>query len=279
MYFIFDIGGTKIRAAYSRDGQTFGVPRVIATPPGAATGVVEIATLARELSAGGVIRRAAGGVASPFGERGEILAHPPHLPGWAGVALRRDLERALGAPVAIENDAALAGLGEAHAGAGKGARIIAYLTVSTGVGGTRIVDGALDRAAFGFEPGHQIIDLVGAGSGTRAGTLEDFISGTAVERRFGTPPANIVNPAVWDELARYLAYGLHNTIVHWSPEAVVLGGSMMLGKNGIKVEKVREHLSRVSTIFPKLPEIRQATLGDFGGLHGALALLRQSEAR
>src|SRR4030066_415253 len=46
-------------------------------------------------------------------------------------------------------------------GAGKGFNIVAFLTIGTGVGGARIVGGKPDANVFGFEPGHQIIDLGG----------------------------------------------------------------------------------------------------------------------
>jgi glucokinase len=53
------------------------------------------------------------------------------------------------------------GLGEAVFGAGKGREIVVYMTISTGVGGARIVGGKIDASAMGFEPGHQIIDACG----------------------------------------------------------------------------------------------------------------------
>ncbi len=108
------------------------------------------------------------------------------------------------------------------------------------------------------------------------GHLEEYISGAALERRLGKKPEDILNPVVWEELARHLAYGLNNTILHWSPDIVVLGGSMIVREVGIKIPRVRAHLAKILTIIPPTehPPIISATLGDFGGLHGALALIR-----
>jgi predicted NBD/HSP70 family sugar kinase len=182
----------------------------------------------------------------------------------------------------IENDTAMVGLGEAAYGAGKDFDIVAYLTISTGVGGARIVGRRIDANVFGFEPGHQIIDADGtmcpdcrAFEDDRGlGHLEAHISGSAIEKRFGKHPSEIDDEKVWDDLARYLAYGLNNTIVHWSPEVVVLGGGMMKS-TGIKIERIDHYLEDILKIFPERPLLKLAELGDVGGLFGGLSYIKQ----
>ena len=93
----------------------------------------------------------------------------------------------------MENDTALVGLGEATVGAGKGAAIVVYVTISTGANGARIVDGVLDRAAFGFELGEQLL-----GRAASAGTLEELVSGRAIQDRFGAPPATLGKDSAGD---------------------------------------------------------------------------------
>ncbi len=169
---------------------------------------------------------------------------------------------------------AMVGLGEANYGAGRGKDIVVYMTISTGVGGVRIVKGNVDESAMGFEPGHQIIDPDNTLCPTCDGNdLEAYVSGTSIEKRFGKKPYEIQDDAVWDELAKFLAYGLHNTIMHWSPDIIVLGGSMMK-EVGIPLPAVRTHLSGIMKIFPTLPQIEKAELADFGGLYGALYFAR-----
>lgn len=46
---------------------------------------------------------------------------------------------------------------------------------------------------------------------------------------------------------------------------------------GIPIERVRHHLKNILTIFPEHPKIEKATLGDVGGLWGALAYVKQQE--
>ncbi|HEY4510544.1 MAG TPA: hypothetical protein VJJ73_01775, partial [Candidatus Paceibacterota bacterium] len=59
----------------------------------------------------------------------------------------------------------------------------------------------------------------------------------------------------------------------------VIGGSMVVKEVGISVQKVEAYLKKVMKIFPEVPPIKRAELGDFGGLHGCLATLKNSSSR
>ena len=281
MYLLFDIGGTNMRIALSRDGVTFEEPRIVETPKDFDAGMLALKNLATELLSGGHATAAAGGIAGTLSKDKTQFNGGPNLQGWGGKPIKSALESAFGCPVYVENDTAIVGLGEAVAGSGKGHPICVYMTVSTGVGGVRIVNERIDVSSMGFEPGHQIID---AGRGLQGHTvggdgldLEGIISGTSVTKRYGKKPYEITDEAFWDDMARLLAYGLNNTIVHWSPDIVVIGGSMMK-KIGIPVERVKAHLRGILHIYPELPKIEHSALGDIGGLHGALHYVKQSLA-
>ena len=276
MYILFDIGGTKMRIAASHDLEKFEEPIIIPTPRDFNEGITAFKDAVINLSHGEDIEAIAGGIAGPFSGEKCTLVGSPNLKDWINKPLRDELKNAFTAPVYIENDAALAGLGEATAGAGKGYDIVAYITVGTGMGGVRIVRGKIDQKTIGFEPGHQIIDIDKSACPNCDGNyLGDYVSGKGLKNRIGKDPHEITDENTWDELARWLAYGLNNTIVHWSPEVVVLGGSMIVKKPGISVERVKEHLKDILRIFPELPEIKEAELADFGGVHGALEFMRQ----
>ena len=190
------------------------------------------------------------------------LDRAPNLPLWEGVPIKKIMEETFGALAYLENDTALVGLGEGHFGAGKGYGIMAYISVSTGVGGARIVDGKIDESSFGFEPGHQIIE---------GKDLESQIGGRALAERFGKEPKEINDPAFWTEMARILSVGLYNIALLWSPEAIVLGGSMVRGKPGILVAEADNFTKELLKTFPHPPAIIPASLGDLGGLWGGLA--------
>lgn len=271
-----------MRVALSRDGETFGEPKIISTPKDFDAGMLALKNLATELLAGERADAAGGGIAGALSRDRERLLNGPNLQGWNGKPIRDSLASAFGCPTFVENDTAIVGLGEAVAGSGKGHGIVVYMTVSTGVGGVRIVDEKIDVSAMGFEPGHQIIDADGTlckssvcGFGL---DFESAVSGTAVSARYGKKPYEITDDAFWEEMARILAYGLNNTIVHWSPDIVVIGGSMMK-KIGIPVDRVRAHLKGILHIYPELPLIEHSALGDIGGLYGALHFVKQNIAK
>ncbi|WP_363351952.1 ROK family protein [Methylocystis echinoides] len=268
MFVTIDIGGTKTRIGCAHDFDALGPVAIFPTAPDYAQGLDALVAAVTKL-AGGRLGGVAVGAPGVLSRDRRQIVHAQNLPRWNGAALADDLERALGAPVILENDTALVGLGEATVGAGKGAAIVAYVTVSTGVNGARFVDGALDRAAFGFEIGEQLL-----GCGASARTLEDLVSGRAIEARFGAPPATLGKEhPVWAELAEIVAVGLHNTIAYWSPERIVVGGSM-IGEVGVSLERIEVQLKRLRHKNPALPEIVRAALGDLGGLWGGLAHLR-----
>ena len=279
MYLLFDIGGTKTRLATSKDAVSFNTPIIIDTPQKFEEGISAFSTAVNKLVEGEKIEKAVGAVSGPLDKEHSMLVNAPNLKGWNGKPLKKELEKILSAPVVLENDAALVGLGEAVYGAGKGHNIVAYITVSTGVGGARIVGGKIDISSMGFEPGHQIIDFNGQdcpGLGCNGkGHLEGYVSGNALQHRFGKHPAEITDEKVWEELAQWLAIGLNNSIVHWSPDIVVLGGSMMTKTPGISIERVKVHLEKVNHIFPGIPILKIAELEDVGGLYGALELAKQ----
>jgi predicted NBD/HSP70 family sugar kinase len=274
MYILFDIGGTKMRVVSADRKQFLADPVVVSTPKDFNEGMETLKRIIDNLVIGQPVEAIVGGIAGPLNSEKTMLVKSPNLSGWIGHDIKGALAEAYKVPVTLENDAALVGLGEANYGAGRGKDIVVYMTISTGVGGVRIVKGNIDESAQGFEPGHQIIDPDNSLCPTCEGNdLEAYVSGTAIEKRFGKKPYDIHDDATWDELAKFLAYGLHNTIMHWSPDVIVLGGSMMK-EVGIPVPAVRAHLAEIMKIFPTIPEIEKAELADFGGLYGALSYAR-----
>lgn len=221
-----------------------------------------------------------GGVRGVLTEARDGIATDATLPKWVGQSLTAPLSEALdGAGVTLENDTALAGLGEAVFGAGEGLDIVAYHTISTGVGGVRITRGAIDAASVGFEPGHQILDLDRSVLGDSVSpTLENLVAGGAVESRMNCKPYEIPqSDVIWDELARYLAAGLRNTTLYWSPDIIILGGSMIIGDPRIELDAIRHHTVESLDGFVDCPYIAHAKLGDASALYGALVLVRAQE--
>lgn len=279
-YIVFSIGRSNIKIAVATDIDTLDVIENIPTPTDAELGIKKIIKIADELRGqkeppSGIV----GAVRGQLDESKSCIKHDKFLKGWLDYPIVETLEKYWGCHVFLENDSALTGLGEAVYGAGKDFSLIVYHTISSGVGGVKVEYGWIDDASTGFEPGHQIIDIDRTVLGTNiTPTLENLVSGVAVEERTGIKPQDISqNDVIWDNLAEYLGQGLRNTILYWSPEVVVLGGQMILGEPRIPIESIRNHTVDALDGFMDCPYITTATLGDTGILRGALHYLGQQE--
>ncbi len=276
MYIYFDIGGTKTRVGISHDGKQLATePRKFETPKDFDTLITTIHDTARELDGDAPIEAAGGGIACPVDHGdNDRLCWAPNLPqSWFEHSLSRELGTLLHAPVFVANDTEVIGLGEVYHGAAQGYDIAVYMTVSTGVGGARIVNGKIDLVSISAEPGRQYIDFDKSACPTcEDASMLGYASGAATERRFGMKPYEVADPAVWEEMAVWCAYMLNNTILHWSPQVVVLGGSMIIGDPAIPVDRIEEKLTEILQ-YPKMPAIKKAALGDFGGMYGAMVFV------
>ena len=275
-YVLFDIGGTKTRVTISQDLKTFSDVDSFKTPAEFEEGMEKICASIKNLT-DSKITAIAGGIRGRLSEKKDGIQNDAILSKWVQKNIVKKLQAFGDMPIFLENDTALAGVGEALFGAGRESEIVAYHTISTGVGGVKIENGEIDMYSHGFEPGHQILDIDRTILGEDiTPTLENLVSGTAVAERFGMKAYEIPqSDIVWDELAEYLAQGLRNTILYWSPDAIVLGGSMIVGDTAISVDAIRKHTVAVMDEFSETPLIAKAELGDHAGLFGAMAILKQ----
>jgi glucokinase len=302
-----DIGGTKLAAGVvSHEGKILTRAEV---PTLAAEGLEPVLAriialgrglLGRPEAAQDRVRRIGIGCAGPVDIRAGMVFNPPNLPGWTEVALVKHIEDALSLPAVLENDANAAGLGEFYYGAGRGARSLVYLTVSTGIGGGIILDGkvwhGLKDAAG--EVGHMTVVPDGpiCGCGNR-GCLEAMASGPSIARQArealaGDRPSGLreirdftaadvsrlardgdaVAVEVWRGAVRYLGIGVAAVITILAPERVVIGGGVTRAGEFL-FEPLREEVRRRVKLVPiESVPIMPAALGADVGILGAAAV-------
>ena len=262
MNIVFDIGGTFTRCAGVSEGKIVRKEKTH-TPKDFDEGILTCKKLAEMVLAGEHAEGVVVGIAGTLDrEKGHIFIIP-QLPLWNGCALVEELERVLGVSVSARNDAELAGLGEATYGAGRGKKIVAYITVGTSVGGARLVSGRVDENAYGFEPGHQIV----LQSGEKK-KLFELVSGATIEKETGKKPSDIANEDFWKEQSEKLSVGISNVVLLWSPDIVVLGGSV--GRK-MSLSVIEEEMKKnLGDIFAEIPPVVFAELGDDSGLWGGI---------
>lgn len=183
-----DLGGTNLRAAaVSRDGKIFDkISGKTELSAGRDAVISDMVDLIHELTKRGGRDRLAGvGIGVPgfiLMEKGVILGSN-NLPDFDGFPVRDEIERQLGTPIFLENDANAAALGEKWAGAGKDVDDLVLLTLGTGIGGGIISRGHVIHGHLGMagEVGHMTIFPGGNPCGCgNSGCLEKHASATAI---------------------------------------------------------------------------------------------------
>lgn len=263
MYILIDIGGTNTRVARTDDKESFGEPIIFSTPQNFDEWFSILIGHITTLTNGEHITTIIAGMAGIFSPDHSTIHISPHLPEWQGINLKQKLGGWFNCEATIENDTALVGLGEAVFGSGKGFDIVVYLTISTGVGGVRLVDGKVDRNKFGFEIGHQIVN--------DGKELEYYLAGSSHEKRFGKPSREIKDPEFWKEVDYYGGILAANTTMYWSPAVIVFGGPVV---NDMHLDEVTHHAKIFTPMYETLPVFVRSSLGALGGLYGGMAYLK-----
>lgn len=124
------------------------------------------------------------GVPGPVKDDGTVLCCV-NL-GWGEFNVEKEVERILGLPAKVGNDANMASLGEMWQGGGKGYQSIVMVTLGTGVGGGIIINGKMlyGNNGAGGEIGHICVDdaeTESCGCGKK-GCLEQYASATGITR-------------------------------------------------------------------------------------------------
>ena len=144
MYIFYDIGGTSTRIGTSLDGKALDSNIMFNTLSDFDDGFKLLVDKTFELLGNNKAISICAGLPGTLNKENGSLLHAPHLAGWEGKDISSKLNEIFNCPVHIENDTALVGLGEAVFGAGRGFGIVAYVTLSTGVGGVKIENGKVD---------------------------------------------------------------------------------------------------------------------------------------
>ncbi len=212
-----------------------------------------------------------------------------NLPGqWIGVPLLSILESAWGLSVRLINDARAFTLAEGTLGAGKGARVMAGLTLGTGVGGGILIDGELFHGASGVagEIAHQTVEpdglLCGCGNrgcaeaAARAGTLIDATGRPTLEDVYrGRREGDRASVAAVERAAAALGTALANVITVVGPEVIVIGGGVVAALGDEVLDPIREAtLARVTLVDHDRVRIVAASLGSEAGAVGAAVTAR-----
>ncbi len=240
-------------------------------------------------------------------EYGRIIGGSPNLPDWVGAEISATVEKKLGIPVLVENDARGMALAEFRFGAGRDISSALCITVGTGIGGAIIIDNQLWRgfSQTAGEIGHSIIDVDNSlTEGGLRGTLENLTSATAIERRMkrmlqengltetfkgilkGAPIDDLLARQIFDayhlddelavrclrETGDILGRSLAGFVNLLNPEMVIIGGGVTDAVPEL-VTWVADTIQERALISASSDlQVTRATLGNSAGLLGAALL-------
>jgi glucokinase len=278
MYIVVDIGGTNTRVAFSRNGKTILKKKRFSTPRSYKKGIGKIVEIIKQLTAQKKLDGITIGIPGTLDRNINKTITLPHLPDWNNRNICQRLTSELTTKTTMANDAELAALGEAVFGAGRKYRIVGYLTISTGIGGSLVIDKILVPRAYTSEPGHMMMSLKGIYHNEGSRSAKDWEargSGKAFEKRFGISPEECDDPKLWYQQAQILGQGVVSVILIWSPEILVIGGGLSR-KGDLLFDPLRQFIKKHLTVFPP-PPIIPAKLGDDAGLYGGLALIKSKK--
>jgi predicted NBD/HSP70 family sugar kinase len=219
MYIGVDVGGTKTLVAVLNNQGVIQEKTVFPTPETYAQFLKELASCrdnfkTQDFKAGGC-----GIPTTVFNRDSGVAVRFGNLP-WKNVSVQGDLEKIFDCPIAVENDAKLAGLSEAMLLKDKYSKI-AYVTISTGIGYSLINKGIIDTSVG--DGGGRTIMLDHKG---KLMAWEDFASGRAIMKKYGKRAADITDEAAWKAISRNLAKGFIHLIAILQPEVIVIGGGV-----------------------------------------------------
>lgn len=291
-----DIGGTSIRAAVL--GDDLEVVAVAEAPTPAAEDLVDgCADLVARLGATPtLIGVGVAGRVEP--EIGSVFDAVNLGIGADGLALGRGIADAVGAEVWVENDVNAATLGVAERLGPDDDRVLAYLSVGTGIAAGLLVGRRLLRGATGLagEIGHLPLDPHGppCGCGQR-GCVETTASGGAMRRDWpadlplGTAADLAASAAaghrdaarLWDRTTGGLAWAVQLLTMTVGPDVIVLGGGLA-DAGSVLLDGVRRHLDRLADTAPLVApagladRLLLAPADELPGCVGALVAARQA---
>ncbi len=268
MYAAVDIGGTKTLVAVFDSKRNIVQQHKFPTNHDYELFKIDLAKAVAELSTSDFLRCVVA-IPGKVDRKHGIGIVFGNLP-WELVPVQKDVEHIFKCPVLIENDANLAGLGEAYA-LEDSMQDILYITVSTGIGGGYISGGKIDPRFEDAEIGHMKLEYK-----DRHEEWENFASGSAIYEKYGKKASEIDDQQIWYAVAHNLAVGIINLIAIMTPDIIIIGGGVGSHLDKFK-QRLEEDLKIYQTPMLELPPIVKAKNPEEAVLFGCYEFAKQHE--
>lgn len=195
--------------------------------------------------------------------------------------LKEELERELLLPISLENDAKCAALAEMWQGAAKDVSNALFVVIGSGIGGAVIVNHEIVKGInlFGGEFGYMLLNKKDTfsylASPVHAAARYRKQSGqavTGVELFQRAEAGDDIARQEVDGMQRALAQGLHNLLVCFNPERIIIGGAISAREGYIEeVTSLTRSLIRQTNADDVKVEIVPCQFHNDANLVGAVA--------
>jgi glucokinase len=273
MYVAIDVGGTNIRIASFDSSNNLLKKELFKVEQDFDSAMQKIVETIKDISQGERIEGIGAALPGTVDIEKGYIEDSSNLPGWNKKPFVEVLQKEFDTKVEIENDVAVAAMGEAEYGSAKGRNKFVYIAWGTGVGGAYVekVKGIL--RVLPTEVGHQIIEWNGrlCACGQK-GCAEAYIGGVATEKQYGKPLSEIKDEKIWDEIALKASQMIINTTNFFPVDLIVFSGGVINNQKHL-LEKIKQIVDKELKAFP-VPEMTFAKFGDDTTLYGGLTLIK-----
>lgn len=280
-----DIGGTTIKIATWKDGELQN-KHAVDTPKDLETFYKVLTNEVNKIKQDTKIKGVAISSPGAVNQKTGVIEGTSALPYIHNFEIVPELEKHFELPVAIENDANSAALGELAAGSGKDCDSMAFFVIGTGIGGALIFNQQVWHGAhlFGGEFGYM-------SAGTKS--LSELASPVAMAKRYNKRTgrkldgktvftlADQDDPVASDEretLIHSLATAIFNIQQSFDPEKIVIGGG--ISNNPELVPLLNKEIDRIRKMINPAsikPDITLCSLKSEANLRGAVANFEQKQ--
>jgi glucokinase len=224
------------------------------------------------------------------------VASAPNLPGWVDVPLRDLVQARYKVPVAVDNDANMAALGEQWQGSARSAEDFVFLSLGAGLGagvviggrlhhGHRFCAGEISRMMLDYrewDADHGQRGYLGARIG--AASIPNWAQARPLVAAAGSDSEAALRvifdlarsgdteaSAVLDNISVFLGSAVANIVSVLDPQLVVFGGGLSRAGE-LLIDRVRRVVTR---LVPNVPGLELSGLGEEAALTGSVRAARQ----
>lgn len=294
MYYLgFDVGGSSIKYAVIDDAGSFLQKGSVPTPKTLPDFYDRLQTAKDKLAAQYELAGAGFSLPGAVDDKDGIIGGSSALPYIHDFPIRDALAAMLKLPIAMENDANCAALGEVWTGAGRDYQDVAFFVLGTGVGGAlvhnkEIIHGAhLHGGEFGYIYVNERQDIL-----SESGCSGALVRQIAKARNI--PSDELDGRIIFqmaeegdnearryiDDMYAHLARAIYDIQYIFDPEAFLIGGA--ISARADLIPGIEQHIDRIihnARVARIRPTIIACQHGNDANLLGAVANLKQKLQR